>query len=99
MLCKVQVGGVGYSKGALWVDNSKASDKSQYILVRPHNIKTHFTKFIHPGLYLRIEYYIYIIAYIFSDFMRKKRCGFLFKTGHTSRKKQCHLVPKIQCQI
>lgn len=26
MLCKVQVG-VGYSKGALWVDNSKAFDK------------------------------------------------------------------------
>lgn len=29
---QVQVG-VGYSKGALWVDNSKASDKSQYIMV------------------------------------------------------------------
>lgn len=55
---------MGYSKGALWVDNSKASDKDQYILVRPYDIKTHYTKFIQPGLYLRIECYIYIIAYI-----------------------------------
>lgn len=38
--------------------------RDQYILVRPYNIKTHYTKFIQPGLYLRIECYIYIIAYI-----------------------------------
>lgn len=34
------------SKGALPVNNSKASDKDQYILVRPYDIKTHYTKFI-----------------------------------------------------
>lgn len=56
--------GVFIPKGALWVNNSKASDRDQYILVRPYNIKTHYTKFIQPGLYLRIECYIYIIAYI-----------------------------------
>lgn len=55
---------MGYSKGALSVDNSKASDKDQYILVRSYDNKTHYTKFIQPGLYLRIDCYIYIVAYI-----------------------------------
>lgn len=67
LLCffKSQVG-VGYSKGALPVNNSKASDKDQYILVRPYDIKTHYTKFIEPGLYLNRMLHLHHCIY-FSD--------------------------------
>lgn len=44
MLCKVQVG-VGYCtlrEHFGWT--TKAFDKNQYILVRPYDIKTHYTK-------------------------------------------------------
>lgn len=33
----------------------------------------YYTKFIQPGLYLRIEYYTYIIAYILQTFMHLRK--------------------------
>lgn len=33
----------------------------------------YYTEFIQPGLYLRIEYYTYIIAYILQTFMHLRK--------------------------